>query len=269
MFPNQRTGLMSFQNTNIIEGDQNELNNVQDNIWMENYCGVLDEEGASIPSNNSTSNNTRRGGPRRGKGRGRRSSNIINSSNPDSNNINDVDEAQQRKMIHREIERQRRQEMSDLCASLRSTLPFEYIKGKRATSDHLAGAVNYIKDLEKNVKELGNKRDQLRASIESTSSKHEEGGVGGSSNYPTPCPGTVVMLPRLGGLDIEINVGYENQGFSLSVALHVILDEGLGIASYTSTKVDDRFVHNIVCEVNDMACINIDGLYQRLIFLVC
>ncbi|KAK9672708.1 hypothetical protein RND81_12G118800 [Saponaria officinalis] len=267
MFPNQTTGLMSFQNNNNVEGDQiNEENNNNynlDKIWMEN-CGVLAEVGALDPSNNSNKD-----GRGRGRGRGRKSSTNINSSsnNPGSSNIED---AQQRKMIHREIERQRRQEMSDLCASLRSTLPTEYIKGKRATSDHLAGAVNYIKDLEKNVKELSNKRDQLRTSIESTSFKHEGGGVGGSMSYSTPpCPGTVVMLPRLGGLDIEINVGYDNQGFSLSTALQVILDEGLDIASYTSTKVDDRLVHNIVCEVNDMACIDIDGLHHRLIFLVC
>ncbi|XP_074317964.1 transcription factor bHLH118-like [Silene latifolia] len=250
MFPNQRTNMLSFQ-TSDNNGDQNDDNNVQDQIWSE-YGGALDRVGASNPSNNSRKS---------GRGRGRKSS----GSSTAINNVS-ADDDQQKKLMHREIERQRRKEMSDLCASLRSALPTEYIKGKRSTSDHLAEAVNYIKDLEKNVKELGEKRDKVKASIGSTSSK-EKGGVGGSSNS-TPSPGTVVLVPRLGGLDIEINVWYENQVFSLSTALHVIHEEGLGIASYTSTKIDDRLVHNIVCEVGDMACIDIDRLHQRLIFLV-
>ncbi|KAK9665598.1 hypothetical protein RND81_14G122300 [Saponaria officinalis] len=259
MLPFQKPCMLSFQNSTIIDVDQNQ-NNDEDNILMD-YGDASSEVGTLNPSNNQ-----RKGG--RGRGRGRGSSSTINSAACSSNTISATNGDQQRKIIHREIERQRRQEMSNLYGSLRSTLPHDYIKGKKSTSDQLEEAVNYIKDLKKNLKELKDKRDYLKTSIESTSSRHK-GGVGGLSGNSTPCPGSVVMFPRRDRLDIEINVGYEKDGFSLSIALQVILDEGLGIASYTSTKVDYRFVHNIVCEVSNMACIDIDGLQQRLIVLVC
>ncbi|PSS04113.1 Transcription factor bHLH120 like [Actinidia chinensis var. chinensis] len=67
-----------------------------------------------------------------------------------------------KKMIHRDIERQRRREMAVLHISLKSMLPPEYIKGKRSMSDHVHETVNYIRDLQKRVEELSEKRDGLK-----------------------------------------------------------------------------------------------------------
>ena len=105
--------------------------------------------------------------------------------------------------------------------------------------------MNYIKDLEKNVKDLSNRRDELKASPEWANPTYH---VGGSSN-PTPRPGSVMINPRIGGLSIDIDVAYADDNFSLSTALQLLFEEGLSVSTCTSTKVNDRIVHNILCEV--------------------
>ncbi|XVF49868.1 hypothetical protein PTKIN_Ptkin04bG0050500 [Pterospermum kingtungense] len=69
-----------------------------------------------------------------------------------------------KKLIRRERERNRRQEMSNLYARLQSLLPYEYLKGKRSAFDHLHEAVKYIKHLQNRIRDLKYKRDELKRS---------------------------------------------------------------------------------------------------------
>ncbi|KAI4351848.1 hypothetical protein L6164_006157 [Bauhinia variegata] len=146
-----------------------------------------------------------------------------------------------KKWMRKETEKQRRQEMATLCASLRSLLPLEYIKGKRSSSDHVNEAVNYIKHLKNNVKQLQAKRDELMK-LSNLSS--------GSESSTTHLPICVTVHPGLDGVEIMCSYSLKKHSNPLSSILDTVLKEGLNVVSCTSIKANDqRFIHTIRSEV--------------------
>ncbi|CAK7337126.1 unnamed protein product [Dovyalis caffra] len=140
-----------------------------------------------------------------------------------------------KRILHRDIERQRRQEMTNLCTSLRNLLPLEYIKGKRAISDHMQEAVNHIKDLEKKIEELGIKRDELKnlSNLRVLVSNREN-----SNGCAPTCE--VMIRSCLVGVEVVINGGFEEQ-FLHSRMMQVLLKEGLNVINSVSAKVINLF----------------------------
>ncbi|KAE8736467.1 bHLH126 protein [Hibiscus syriacus] len=158
--------------------------------------------------------------------------------------------------LHREIERQRRQVMASLYASLRSLLPGEYIKGKRSMSDHMTEAVNYIKHLEKKVKELDAKRHELRRVSNSASA--------GPETTKTTSNHCFTIRPCFTGIEIMFRCGVGDQDLPLSRVLSVLVDEGLPVVSCVSTKSEEYLLHTIQTEVTDPTSIDISRLQQKL-----
>ncbi|KVI10057.1 transcription factor bHLH118-like [Cynara cardunculus var. scolymus] len=173
------------------------------------------------------------------------------------------DEHTQKKLVHREIERQRRQEMAKLYASLRGLLPLEFIKGKRSTSDHMHQAVNYIKHMQENIKVLSGKRDRLKKFAETTAGG---GGSGTNTNESLMnlVPNTVSISSCNDGIEILINSCSIEDGFPLSRVLKAIASEGLNVISCISTKVNERVFHSLQSEVNDPLSTDLSMLQQRL-----
>ncbi|XP_057547078.1 transcription factor bHLH126-like isoform X2 [Amaranthus tricolor] len=232
MFPFQQSCELSFKIRD--EGDQNnEITNLEDQIMLENNSLL----GFNNNINNVSINPER--GRGRGQGRGRRSSSSLAGSSSTNNTIANNDEVEKR-ILHREYERLRRQEMANLFNSLRQTLPVELIQGKRSISDDVGEAINYIQDLKKKVKELKEKRDQLRQSVESPSSSGNDAGLRDQS--------CVVIRQSLVGLEIEISVGFEHKEFLLSTALQLVIDEDLEVVTCTSTKFNEKLVHILQCQ---------------------
>ncbi|KAL2324468.1 hypothetical protein Fmac_023526 [Flemingia macrophylla] len=147
-----------------------------------------------------------------------------------------------KKMVHRDIERQRRQEMATLHASLRSLLPLDFIKGKRSMSDQMNQAVNYINHLQKNIKELSNKRNGLKRKLsmnpclQSHETKHASRGF--------------TVHQNSGALGIEIS-GFTDEGFPLSKLLELLLEERLEVVSCLSTQINGKLLHSLRCEPVD------------------
>ncbi|XP_061359006.1 transcription factor bHLH118-like [Gastrolobium bilobum] len=163
-------------------------------------------------------------------------------------------EQKKKKIVHREIERQRRQEMATFYASLRSLLPLEFIKGKRSMSDHMNEAVNYIKHMQNNIKELGAKRDELKklsnSKMENQESKH------------TSCNFT--LHENNGIVGIEITSGFREESLKLSKLLQLLLDEGLEVVSCLSTDVNGKLFQSVQCEVSNSNSVDLSELKRKV-----
>ncbi|KAL0452542.1 UNVERIFIED_CONTAM: Transcription factor [Sesamum latifolium] len=148
-----------------------------------------------------------------------------------------------RKYVHREIERQRRQEMANLCGSLRTLLPPQYImKGKRSMPDLMQQAANYIKDMQKNIQQLKTRRDKLMIMRKGASSDK----IISRENPPNSC---VRVNPCPSGVEILINTSFEEgQGFPLSRILEELCQTGFDVVSCVSTRANQRTLHRIQSE---------------------
>ncbi|CAL5442293.1 unnamed protein product [Camellia sinensis] len=164
-----------------------------------------------------------------------------------------------RKIIHRDVERQRRQEMAALYRLLRSLLPLDYLKGKRSVADHMNEAVNYIRHLQKRIEVLSEKRDELKRSSLNQSS------VNGGSKYLPSClkqSVTVVETSR-GGVQVVVNTALIGR-VSVSRVLDVLIREGLTVISCISTNINERSLHSIETEAGGGRSINPYELQKKL-----
>ncbi|XP_061995794.1 transcription factor bHLH36-like [Rosa rugosa] len=201
----------------------------------------------------------------------------MDNDQPCANSI--IDDSQ-KKMMHRDIERKRRQEMAALYASLRSTLPPQSIKGKRSLADHMNEAVNQIKHLQTRIKELGAQRDDLKIQTSSpdlscTSALGLAGNLSGSTGSSSSLlagnfsRSRVAVNPCLGGVEIVIiscvtGASAEPQGVVLSRLLQILLEQGLTVINCATTQVNKRLVYTIQSEVSNPSYIDFHGLEQTL-----
>ncbi|XP_027157892.1 transcription factor bHLH118-like [Coffea eugenioides] len=171
------------------------------------------------------------------------------------------DDRKQKRTFHRDMERQRRQEMANLYASLRNLLPLEYTKGKRSITDHVHVAENYIKQVEKNIRKLEVKRDKLRNLTGGSSHVHVKNVEGKNSfsiNFTVrPC--------SAGGIEILMKKYVADTNlFPLSRILDVLLDEGLTVVSCVCTRVNEEFIYTIQTEASHMRDVDPLSLQEKL-----
>ncbi|KAF3967430.1 hypothetical protein CMV_008576 [Castanea mollissima] len=144
-------------------------------------------------------------------------------------------------IMRRDTERQRRKKMAILNASLRSLLPMEMIKGKRSLSDHTNKAMNYITYLKNKIQELSVRRNELKI----------------LSNL------SVVVQPCCDGVQILVTTNV-NEGLLLSEVLEILLREGLDVVHCFSSREYERLIYSIQSKGNDLGCLDLSGLQQKL-----
>ncbi|KAL0730888.1 hypothetical protein Bca4012_026982 [Brassica carinata] len=155
--------------------------------------------------------------------------------------------------------------MASLYASLRSLLPLRFIQplsfdlvfhGKRSTSDQVNEAVNYITYLERKIKELSLRRDELM--LLSTGSLLDD------SNDEMEMMNHVVVRHCLVGVEIVFSSRSCSGQPRLSSVLQVLSENGLCLLNSISSTVDDRLIYTIQAEVNESTLIDLAELEERL-----
>ncbi|XP_022969885.1 transcription factor bHLH120-like [Cucurbita maxima] len=172
---------------------------------------------------------------------------------PNTSNDENPNEQKRKKIMHRDVERQRRQEMSSLYSSLRSLLPLEYLKGKRSISDHMHETVKYIQSIQTRIQQLSNQRDELK------SLSGENMPVGAVETLNSSRRDSVVVSSTNGlGIQVVLDTAIQHR-LPVSDILQVLIAEGLEIMSCITTKVNERYLHTIECQV-----VENDGCYPSI-----
>ncbi|KAK6275634.1 hypothetical protein POUND7_005343 [Theobroma cacao] len=191
--------------------------------------------------------------------KGKRHKKFVAAANSNDGNAAANNDA--KKIMRKEIERQRRQQMAKLYGKLRSLLPLESIQGKRAVSDHMNEAVNYIKYLKKKIQELSVKRDKLKKL--SNLSAFDQGSASSSDN--SSLINCVAVHPYRGGVEIVINSGFGDESWHLSAMIQAIRAEELDVVHCISSQTNEGFLHTIQSEVSDPAHrLDLPGLQSKL-----
>ncbi|XP_057425556.1 transcription factor bHLH118-like isoform X2 [Lotus japonicus] len=176
--------------------------------------------------------------------------------------ISSTSDNDEKKINRREVERQRRTQMSVLCASLRSSLPLELIKGKRSVSDLIGEAVNHVQFLKQKINALQIKRDELKEMMVNLSFVKTETVGADHSSALGKCV-SINLIP--GGVEVAVyGSGFEENSTRLSVLMQILLQEGCDVVSCVSSLVNGRIFHTIKSEVKDLTCLDLARLQHRL-----
>lgn len=132
-------------------------------------------------------------------------------------------------------------------------------QGKRSVSDHLTEATRYIKDLEKNVKEQGEKRDNLKHSFSSLenqiNNKRDNFQCSSSTSTTTSASSSTsdynVSIHKFSRtIQIEITAGVEDEDpYPISKILKLLAQQGFDVVSCVTSKLNQRWIYVIYCEV--------------------
>lgn len=136
------------------------------------------------------------------------------------------------------------------------------LQGKRAVSDHMNEAVNYIKCLKRRIQELSVKRDKLKSNL---SALDQESACPSDNCGLINC--VAVNFCWGGVVEIVIKSGFGD--WNLSTIMQVILEEGLDVLGCVSSQTNEGVLHTIQSQVYICSCSIIHSLRVLRIFKYC
>jgi len=104
-------------------------------------------------------------------------------------------------------------------------------------------AVNYIKHMQSNIKELVAKRDELKKLSNYSNMENSHEGLHTSCNF--------TVHENNGVIGIEITSGFREERPKVSKLLQLLIQEGLEVVSCLSSEVNGRLLHSVQCEVGN------------------
>lgn len=126
---------------------------------------------------------------------------------------------------------------------------FGWFQGKRSISDHVQEATNYIKDLQKGIQELSDKRSKLIMKKNLNTSAGSSNCVAPPQNPHPGASDSIIVRSSSVGMEVIINTDF-TEGLPLSRVVDVLIGEGLSIISCISAKVNERtLLHTIQSQV--------------------
>lgn len=118
-------------------------------------------------------------------------------------------------------------------------------------SDHVNGAVNFIKDTQRHINDLAARRDELKREISPIySGPRSQTGSGSRSGSSRSDPSSVMVQPCVSGIEVVVNSSDSGvEAWPLSRVLKVLHEQGLEVSSSITARVNERLMYTIQVEV--------------------
>lgn len=116
-------------------------------------------------------------------------------------------------------------------------------------SDHVNGAVSFIKDTQTRIKDLAARRDELkRETGRICSDPSSQTGSGSGSSRSDPA--SVMVQPCVSGFEVVVSSSASGlEAWPLSRVLEILHDQGLEVISSLTARVNERLMYTIQVEV--------------------
>ncbi|XP_031737224.1 transcription factor bHLH162 isoform X3 [Cucumis sativus] len=152
------------------------------------------------------------------------------------------------------VERNRRKEMKALFSTLNSLLPNQTsMEAPRTVPDQLEDATNYIKELQKNIKKLKEKKEKLMGMEEDEEAEGRRRRRG-YEDETKPKLSVHVKAHQIGSsVEVFLTTGSDYH-FNLQQVLRLLQDNGAEILNVNQSMFTDRVFHKITAQLlNDVS----------------